>query len=70
MLGKPLQQPYLIKHKTVQVRWRCYNPNYGDDHICKCGHPYYRHFDSWEEMAAVGCKWCDCLVFYKDKLAG
>lgn len=39
---------------------RKYNPNFGDDRKCTCGHPYYRHFDTYEEMAPVGCKYCEC----------
>ena len=37
-----------------------YDPNFGDDRPCKCGHPYYRHFDSYENMDPVGCKYCPC----------
>ena len=40
-----------------------YNPNYGNDRICACGHPYYRHFDTYNEMEPVGCKYCDCMEF-------
>lgn len=40
-----------------------YNPNYGDNRVCKCGHSYHRHFDSYEQMDAVGCKYCDCFMF-------
>jgi hypothetical protein len=35
-----------------------YDPNYGDDVLCECGHKYYRHFDTYEEMSPVGCKYC------------
>jgi hypothetical protein len=35
-----------------------YDPKFGDDRLCLCGHPYYRHFDTYEEMAPVGCKYC------------
>ncbi len=55
------QQPYL--KKTIKIVEYCYNPNYGDDRICKCGHPYYRHFDTYEHMDNVGCKYCDCMKF-------
>ena len=55
------EPPYLIELEVV--RHRKYNPNYGDDRICKCGHPYYRHFDSYDDMNAVGCKYCDCFDF-------
>ncbi len=36
-----------------------YDPNYGDNKLCKCGHPYHRHFDSYEDMSPVGCKYCN-----------
>ena len=35
-----------------------YDPNYGDEVPCECGHPYRRHFDTYEEMSPVGCKYC------------
>jgi hypothetical protein len=37
-----------------------YNPVFGDELPCACGHIYYRHFDPWEDMAPVGCKYCVC----------
>jgi len=40
-----------------------YNPNFGDDKLCECGHPYYRHFDTYEDMDPVGCKYCECFTF-------
>lgn len=40
-----------------------YDPNFGDDKICSCGHKYYRHFDTYDDMAAIGCKYCSCLSF-------
>lgn len=35
-----------------------YDENYGDKKLCKCGHPYYRHFDTYDDMKNVGCKYC------------
>jgi hypothetical protein len=35
-----------------------YDPTYGDDIECECGHTYYRHFDAYDNMAPVGCKYC------------
>lgn len=55
------EQPYIIEAKTVTVRK--YNPNYGDNKKCICGHSYYRHFDSYEEMEPTGCKYCSCDEF-------
>lgn len=43
---------------------QAYDPNYGDDEPCKCGHAYCRHFDTYEDMYPVGCKYCySCSVF-------
>lgn len=56
-----MESPYL--EETVVTIKRSYNPKYGDNRICKCGHPYYRHFDTYEEMEPVGCKYCDCYTF-------
>lgn len=35
-----------------------YDPDFGDDKQCKCGHIYYRHFDTYDGMSPVGCKYC------------
>ena len=40
-----------------------YDPVFGDDTLCLCGHPYYRHFDTYEGMHPVGCKYCICSGF-------
>jgi hypothetical protein len=40
-----------------------YNPLFGDDKLCGCGHGYYRHFDTHGDMAPVGCKYCECKEF-------
>lgn len=40
-----------------------YNPEYGDNRLCKCGHTYDRHFDSYDDMYPVGCKYCACSKF-------
>ena len=54
-----MEQPYIEKKRTV----RLYNKNYGDDRICVCGHFYYRHFDTYNDMENVGCKYCGCNNF-------
>ena len=46
-----------------------YNPDYGDDRICVCGHSYARHFDSYDNMEPVGCKHCGCQAFQEDEYA-
>jgi len=54
--------PYL---EITRIEYK-YNPKYGDDRICKCGHPYYRHFDSYEDNYPIGCKYCDCCTFEEE----
>lgn len=44
-----------------------YNPTFGDERICTCGHVYYRHFDSYENMTPIGCKYCQCSNFKESK---
>ena len=63
------EQPYIEeKEKVVISKKRVYNPNYGDSRICRCGHSYYRHFDTYEEMSPVGCKYCSCGEFIEAPL--
>ena len=59
------EPPYI--EKTEVITHYLYNPNYGDNRICECGHSYYRHFDSWEQMDNVGCKYCRCDHFSEKK---
>lgn len=54
-------KPYL--EYIITKRIKKYNPNYGDDKKCVCGHTYYRHFDSWQDMTPCGCKYCSCNIF-------
>lgn len=59
------EQPYI---KTVIKRTiEKYNPKYGNDRVCECGHPYYRHFDSYDHQRPVGCKYCQCYKFREKK---
>lgn len=44
-----------------------YNPKYGDNKICECGHTYDRHFDSYEDNYPCGCKYCRCYKFKEKK---
>lgn len=57
--------PYLatIRNEVVLT----YNPQYGDYRVCQCTHVYVKHFDTYEEMAVVGCKYCDCETFTERK---
>jgi hypothetical protein len=54
-------QPYI--GRVVAITEQSYNPAYGDTRECECGHPYHRHFDSYEDMEAIGCKYCPCTDF-------
>lgn len=36
-----------------------YDPAFGDNRLCLCGHEYYRHFDAYDNMSPVGCKYCN-----------
>lgn len=65
MKSETEENPYI--RKIVTTEELLYNPNYGDDRICKCGHPYYRHFDTYEDMKAVGCKYCECYKFIEEE---
>jgi len=51
-----------IEEQEIIIHRR-YNPNYGNDRLCICGHVYYRHFDSYEDMSDTGCKYCSCGDF-------
>jgi hypothetical protein len=55
--------PYLVVHRVVEQTEECWNAGYDQQAPCKCGHPYHRHFDTWEDMYPIGCKYCDCPRF-------
>ncbi len=61
------EKPYLLETVRRTFVNKKYNPNYGDNRKCKCGHSYYRHFDSWADMRNVGCKYCGCDEFVEQK---
>lgn len=54
-----MSEPYLI----VFVEQKRHNPEYDQDAKCTCGHAYYRHFDTYDDMEPVGCKYCTCWHF-------
>ena len=61
------QEPYL-KKETTTVEY-IHNPMYPSDRLCtliSCQHPYYRHFDTYDDMYPVGCKYCDCFEFQEE----
>ena len=55
------EKPYIEREVTMTLRE--YNPKFGDERVCQCGHVYYRHFDSYAGMDDVGCKYCECGTF-------
>lgn len=55
------EHPYIYKGLNSQAKE--YNPKFDSDAVCECVHAYYRHFDSYENNEAVGCKYCSCYHF-------
>lgn len=60
-LNSEITSPYL--EGLVFSKENEWNPNYNQNEECECGDPYYRHFDTYEKMEAVGCKYCECYYF-------
>jgi len=62
-----------IEHKIATIIFEAadprlaYDPEFGDERVCRCLHPYRRHFDSYDHMLNVmlnvGCKYCGCEAF-------
>ena len=42
---------------------RRWDPDMDENAECECGDPYYRHFDTYDDMSPVGCKYCECWTF-------
>lgn len=57
---------YIIQKRIVIDQY--YNPNFGDNRICQCGHTYERHFDGYEDGRFVGCKYCACDDFVEQQV--
>jgi len=56
-----MESPYLEEVEII-IHYK-YNPNYGDNMTCTCGHAYYRHFDGYDDNYNCGCKYCECSHF-------
>ena len=63
--NKKLELPYL--EETIVKTIRKWNPKYDQMTLCECGHIYHIHFDSYDDMSLIGCKYCGCLIFKKKK---
>lgn len=50
----------MLLSKVSIIGYAPYDSTFGDDKKCRCGHPYHRHFDSYDHMRPVGCKYCRC----------
>lgn len=55
---RALENPPAIKDPSST-----YDKKMGNDRICQCGHSYFQHFDSFENMRHIGCKYCGCYDF-------
>lgn len=51
------------QRKPSHLQRALYDPTGDTDRPCVCGHPYYRHFDSYDDQNPIGCKYCECRVF-------
>ena len=58
-------KPYITKRRIVIEKF--YNKDFGDDKVCGCGHAYYRHFDTYEQMYPCGCKYCSCGEWHAEE---
>ena len=47
-----------VRNAIQKATEREYDPAYGSERLCTCGHIYYRHFDTYDHMRPVGCKYC------------
>jgi len=70
-LGHILEERWLSLEEGSESIYS-YDPNFGDDKVCVCSvsdehhpndHRYYRHFDTYDDMRPVGCKYCPCAEF-------
>jgi hypothetical protein len=52
-----------FENKSIEEVQNEYDKNFGDEKLCKCGHPYYRHFDTYDDMSPASCKYCKCAKF-------
>jgi hypothetical protein len=53
----------MLLTKIPKMGYAKYDSSFGDNRVCECGHPYYRHFDTYDQMSPIGCKYCRCYAF-------
>lgn len=63
--SREISQIIDIVYEINNAVGRLWNPEYNQSERCTCGHPYERHFDGYDDMRAVGCKYCECFTFSK-----
>jgi len=55
-----IQKPYIETYRlTLQKE---YDPNFGDQKVCQCGHNYDMHFPAFSKKI-TSCKFCNCRIF-------
>jgi hypothetical protein len=59
----PRREIQLIAHGIHIQLSAMWDAKHDQEAPCFCGHSYYRHFDSYEDMEPVGCKYCECMSF-------
>lgn len=57
--------PYL--EELFMYTTKKYNPNYGDDRMCVCGHRYIKHFEIYDRPVPRPCRNCECPEFVEQK---
>ncbi len=57
-----VKEPTYIRRIVTTVTYE-HNPKFDGDALCICNHPYHRHFDSYDNNLAIGCKYCQCSKF-------
>ena len=70
VFGESVRDLYNMLHEYYTKDTVCnnkYDSKHGDNRVCECGHTYYRHFDSYENMVDIGCKYCGCSEFKEQK---
>lgn len=61
--GKYINQRAAI-NRANEILDRIWNPDHDQYANCaQCDHAYARHFDSYEDMEPIGCKYCHCQTF-------